>query len=287
VPLQMFGGDWTEEKLRRLQKYLKADNVALKNQPFTREYIDAFAGTGYREVKQPDSLASLLLPELVEEDCQDFLDGSASIALKVEPPFHKFTFIERKASKFDELCKLKDRHPDREIVTLRGDANEHIRELCRGSWDYRRAVLFLDPFGMQVTWETIKAVASTRAIDMWLLFPLGVAVSRLLKKDGDIEESLRRSLDVLFGESSWFDAFYKIETAENLFRQQQQSVYKVDFRSMERYFIDRLRSIFPGVAENPLQLLNSRNVPLYLLCFAAGNAKGAPIAVGIAQNVLK
>ena len=56
---------------------------------------------------------------------------------------------------------------------------------------------------------------------------------------------------------------------------------------MERYFIDRLRSIFPGVAENPLQLRNSKNVPLYLLCFAAGNAKGAPIAVEIAQNVLK
>ena len=26
-------------------------NAALKNQPFTREYIDAFAGTGYREVR--------------------------------------------------------------------------------------------------------------------------------------------------------------------------------------------------------------------------------------------
>jgi hypothetical protein len=43
---------------------------------------------------------------------------------------------------------------------------------------------------------------------MWLLFPLGVAVSRLPKKDGDIEDSLRRSLDVLFGEPYWFDAFY-------------------------------------------------------------------------------
>jgi three-Cys-motif partner protein len=287
VPLQMFGGDWTEEKLRRVQKYLKAYNVALKKQRFTREYIDAFAGTGYREVKQPDSQDGLLLPELVEEDCQDFLDGSASIALKVEPPFHKFTFIERSPTKYEELCKLKERHPDREIDTLQGDANEHIRALCRGSWDYRRAVLFLDPFGMQVTWETLRAIAETRAIDMWLLFPLGVAVSRLLKKDGNIEESLRRSLDVLFGEPSWFGAFYRTETVTDLFGQERRSVYKVDFQSMERYFIDRLRSIFPGVAENPLQLRNSKNVPLYLLCFAAGNARGAPIAVDIAQNVLR
>lgn len=287
MPLQMFGGDWTDEKLRRVEKYLKAYNVALKKQPFTREYIDAFAGTGYREVKQPDSQGQLLLPELVEEDCQDFVDGSARIALKVEPPFHKFIFIEQKRKKYDELCKLKERHPERDIVTLRGDANGHIQEICRSPWDYRRAVLFLDPFGMQVPWETIRLIASTRAIDMWLLFPLGVAVSRLLKKDGDIDESLRRSLDVLFGEPSWFDAFYKTDTATDLFGQEQRSVYKVDFRSMERYFLDRLRSIFPGVAENPLQLCNSKNVPLYLLCFAAGNPKGAPIAIEIAQNVLR
>ena len=120
MPLQMFGGDWTEEKLRRVQKYLKAYNVALKKQPFTREYIDAFAGTGYREVKQPDSQAGLLLPELVEEDCQDFLDGSASIALKVEPPFDKFTFIEQSPRNIDELCKLKERHPDRESSLSEG-----------------------------------------------------------------------------------------------------------------------------------------------------------------------
>jgi three-Cys-motif partner protein len=286
VALQMFGGDWTEEKLRRVQKYLKAYNVALKKQPFTREYIDAFAGTGYREIKQPDSQSSLL-PELSEEDCQDFLDGSASIALKVEPPFHKFTFIERSQSKYEELCKLKDQHPEREISTLRGDANDHIREICSGSWGFRRAVLFLDPFGMQVTWGTIRAVASTGAIDMWLLFPLGVAVSRLLKKDGNIEESLRRSLDALFGEPSWFDAFYKTETGTDLFGEERRSTYKVDFRSMEKYFIDRLKTIFPGVADNPLQLRNSKNVPLYLLCFAAGNERGAPIAVKIAQGVLK
>ena len=117
--------------------------------------------------------------------------------------------------------------------------------------------------------------------------PLGRGGGRLLKKDGKIEESLRRSLDVLFGEPAWFDAFYKTETSTDLFGQEQSTTYKVDFRSMERYFIDRLRSIFPGVAENPLQLRNSKNVPLYLLCFAAGNAKGAPIAVEIAQNVLK
>jgi hypothetical protein len=56
--------------------------------------------------------------------------------------------------------------------------------------------------------------------------------------------------------------------------------------SIARYFNDRLKQIFPAVAE-PGVLRNSSNCPLYLLCFAAGNEKGAPIALKIANSLLK
>lgn len=49
--LQQFGGDWTQAKLEAVRKYLVAYTTALKKQPFTLNYIDAFAGTGYRELK--------------------------------------------------------------------------------------------------------------------------------------------------------------------------------------------------------------------------------------------
>ena len=54
-----------------------------------------------------------------------------------------------------------------------------------------------------------------------------------------------------------------------------------------RYFNDRLKSIFAAVADEPKVLRNSANSPLYLLCFAAGNPKGAPIALRIASHLLK
>jgi hypothetical protein len=41
------------------------------------------------------------------------------------------------------------------------------------------------------------------------------------------------------------------------------------------------------VAPNPLILTNSKEVPIYLLCFAAGNPKGGPTAVKIANDILK
>jgi hypothetical protein len=43
-----FGGSWTVNKLDALRAYLSGYAQALKNQPFSRIYIDAFAGTGER-----------------------------------------------------------------------------------------------------------------------------------------------------------------------------------------------------------------------------------------------
>ena len=54
-----------------------------------------------------------------------------------------------------------------------------------------------------------------------------------------------------------------------------------------RYFNDRLKSVFAGVADEPGVLRNSANNPLYLLCFAAATSKGAPIALKIANHLLK
>ena len=52
--------------------------------------------------------------------------------------------------------------------------------------------LFLDPYGMQVEWETIRSIASTQAIDLWVLFPLGMGMSRVLVKSGQIPDSWRQ-----------------------------------------------------------------------------------------------
>jgi three-Cys-motif partner protein len=70
APLQQFGGNWTDEKLDRLRQYLTAYQQALKAGPFTRYYIDAFAGTGYNTLKSAPEDASPLLDDLVSPDTQ-------------------------------------------------------------------------------------------------------------------------------------------------------------------------------------------------------------------------
>ena len=292
-----FGGDWTTQKLDVLQKYMRAYTTALRDKPsverpFRKAFIDAFAGTGYRNARRSDGESQsqeLLFPDLAEKEPQDLLDGSARLALLTEPSFDHYIFVERSPARCAELEVLKSEFPDKadRIDIQQGDANDRIQSLCRKNWTSNRAVLFLDPYGMQVEWETIKAIASTKAIDMWLLFPLGMGVNRLLTRSGDIPDGWRHRLDLLLGSTSWYEEFYEVESTRTLFGDHRDHVVKATMETIGRYFNDRLKDVFAGVAEEPGVLRNSANNPLYLLCFAVGNQHGRPTALRIAESLLK
>ena len=119
------------------------------------------------------------------------------------------------------------------------------------------------------------------------LFPLGIGVNRLLRRDAQISQSWQRRLDDFFGTPDWKNAFYETKAEPRLFGVEAETIKTTDFAGIGRYFVKRLETIFAGVAKNPLALHNSANTPLYLLCFAAGNERGAKTAVKIAQSILK
>ena len=288
---QSFGGSWTAEKLSRLEKYLQAYVRIMKNQEWCEYcYIDAFAGTGYNTPKETisgDDIATLL-PEVAAEDNQEFLDSSVRIALKVDPPFKRYVFIEKSEFKAAELHKLKEEFPEiaGRIEPTIGDANAELQRICETwNWKKRRAVLFLDPFGMQVTWSTLEAIARTNAIDMWLLFPAGIGVNRLFVRDGRIPESWCRRLDAFLGvsESVWRSEFYKTEATQDLFGEMATTEKVASIQSIGRFFNQRLKTIFEQVASNPLELRNDFGTSLYLLCFASKNAT----ALRISSHILK
>jgi three-Cys-motif partner protein len=285
-----FGGDWTTDKLEVLREYLKSYTTALSKQRFRKAYVDAFAGTGYRDARRSDPEDSnLLFPDLVKDEPQALLDGSARLALKTEPRFNKYIFIEKDEKRCAALEALRQEFPDKadDIDVRHEDANQEIQDLCKKNWSKHRAVLFLDPYGMQVEWPTIEAVAKTKAIDLWLLFPLGIGVNRLLKKSGDIPDSWRERLNILLGTEDWYEEFYKVTTTRDLFGNEEKLVEKASMETIGRYFNDRLKTVFAGVVDEPGVLKNKVNNPLYLFCFAVGNERGKSIALGIANHLLK
>src|SRR2546427_4040266 len=105
-----FGGDWTTRKLDVLAKYLHGYTTALKKTPFQKLYIDAFAGTGYREVRREEdgpSAQELVFPDLADQEPQKLLDGSARRALSTDPRFERYIFIERDPERCSRLEALK------------------------------------------------------------------------------------------------------------------------------------------------------------------------------------
>ena len=288
---QNFGGDWTADKLERVRQYLRAYTTVMKKTSFETYYIDAFAGTGYvpNETKEASNDLLFPFPELATQESQTFIKGSAKIALEIDPRFKKFILIEKDSRRFNDLEKLREEHPEKkeDIQVVQADANEFLLEFCsKNNWTKKRGVLFLDPFGMEVNWRTIEAVANTKAIDLWYLFPLG-GVGRLLKNEGVINPVWEAKLNAVLGNDDWKKDFYNKSQTIDLFAQDPKLQRTIDFSGIEKYFISRLKSIFPGVAPNPLKLLNSKNIPLFLLCFASGNKSGAPIALKIANHILK
>jgi three-Cys-motif partner protein len=286
-----FGGPWTEEKLGRLQKYLTAYMKIFKgNQAarrYTTTYVDAFAGTGSRSPRQADATT---LPLFGDADATAFQRGSAQIALETEPSFDRFLFIDKNPEYALELENLRVQYPAKasSIEVVPGEANTVLCQWCeQTNWRTNRAVVFLDPYGMAVKWDTLQAIAQTKAIDLWILFPLGQAVNRLLTTKGPPEGGWASSLTQFFGTEEWKDAFYRPRQQLSFFDQEEAMEKEADFDSIAKFFVARLRTIFPGVANNPLPLRNSRNVPIYLLCFGASNEKGAPIAVRIASHILQ
>ena len=93
----------------------------------------------------------------------------------------------------------------------------------------------------------------------------------------------------MFGDYHWFSRLYQRIEHNSLFDDELVTKFSKTtdpFGVITDYFVNRLRTVFAEVAPNPLVMRNSSNSPIFLLCFAAGNPNGAPIAVRIAQHIL-
>jgi three-Cys-motif partner protein len=217
---EFFGGPWTQEKLARVQKYLSAYiAIFTKNQAarhFRTTYVDAFAGTGY--MAEPEALHTTrgsFFPELAElaPNAGEYAKGSAVRALELDPGFDTYLFIEADVERAKELNQLKSEFQDKadRIEVVNADANAYLGKWCgQTDWKKNRAVVFLDPFGMQVEWQLIDKIANTQAIDLWLLFPL-FAINRLLVRYGKPPAGWGKRLTVTLGTDEWEKEFYNTQ----------------------------------------------------------------------------
>lgn len=280
-----FGGAWTEIKLDILRKYLHFYTQALKNKPFKLLYIDAFAGSGSRSEKIPHSLL------LGEEEKKLIYAGSAKIALDIERKFDHYLFIETDKERYDALQTLKNDYPSLDIRVYNADANERIQTICSrpvwGTSSKYRGVIFLNPYGNNVEWKTLEAIASTRSLDVWFLFPLSGLYRQAAHDFEKIEDYKKKNITKMLGTDEWETAFYNKTQFIGLFGTTEQTE-RIGITEIEQWVKNRLKKCFPCVSE-PLALPVEKKPQKFSLFFCVSNPSGGAInlALKVANHILK
>ena len=293
--VNVFGGNWTRDKLRILEDYLKAYTTALKNQSFRLWYVDAFAGTGYVNLTSGSvTQGRLSIPEELDTETANILKGSARLAIEVDDrPFDEFIFIEQNFEYATELSKLKQEFSGRSIRIVPDDANKFLPDWCAEKnwqlgtpWRGERAVIFLDPYATEADWQTVQRIAETESVDLWILFPLS-ALSRLMPNERVPDDANAAILDRVFGGPEWREVLYQTHTQPNLFGEEEIQAVRNEQQAIVELYLGKLKAVFPYVAPNPKWFRNSRNSPLFAFMFAAANpGRGGQIALGIANHIL-
>jgi three-Cys-motif partner protein len=282
-------GPWAKDKLDRLGKYLNAYTKIMRKQTKFDGYyyIDAFAGPGEHEIrdKRAPNLRNLLLNVAdfgqSAQEQQRFLAGSPRVALDIDYPFSAYVFVERSPSRVAQLEALKVEYgTSRKIAIRQRDCNGYLRDNVvanpRIDWRRNRALVFLDPFGMQVPWVTLQALGRTRAIEVLLNFPVGMAIQRLLPRDPDrITDKRRAMLDEYFGSPEWFDVIYP--TIKTLYGEDTPKKLEKSGKPLLEWYQNRLKHAFGFVSKAAL-FRNTRGGHLYYLLLASHNQTGVKIA---------
>ena len=168
----------------------------------------------------------------------------------------------------------------RRIVIRQRDCNGYLQEKVVSNpeidWKENRALVFLDPFGMQVPWSTLELLAGTEAIEVFLNFPVGMAIQRLLPRDPDkISRQRGTMLDDYFGSSDWANIVYR--SRQTLFGEDAEEKIEKSGERLLKWYRDRLKKAF-GNASKAALIRNTRNGHLYYLLLASPNKTGVKIA---------
>ncbi|MGB0343260.1 MAG: three-Cys-motif partner protein TcmP [Parvibaculales bacterium] len=264
---QDFGGEWTERKLQTLETYAEMFAVALGRR-FKLHYIDAFAGDGVGAQKrrnEPDGQSSFFPASNI-----DIIEGSASRLTDL--PFGVFHFIDRNKNNVEGLKSLIERKEVPNAEVHHGDANELTVQILDSLGGSDRVLLFFDPFGLQVKWETLERIARHQTkCDVWYLFPF-FSINRSIPNHAqNINPGMKASLEQCLGmkEKDILKQVFTSESEPDLFGDEEGKTRKE--AGVETLFVSRLTEIFEYVFPKPLRLRNGKGHHLFSLVLCSNN----------------
>lgn len=260
-------GYWSVLKLEIVEKYGSAYTTAFANQKGLKKfYIDAFSGAGMHVSKRTG----------------EQIEGSPARALKVSPPFDHFYFIDLDEGKTKHLETLCAGRTDVTIHT--GDSTQYLKQQLLPTIkyeNYNRALCLLDPYGLHLDWEVMLQAGKSRAIDLFLNFPvMDMNRNAIWKNPGKVPKDGIERMTKFWGDDSWKQAAYAESPQQNLFSSP--DLIKQSNDAVVEGFRDRLKKVagFKYVPE-PLPMKNNNNAVVYYLFFASQK----PVAQKIVDDI--
>lgn len=258
-------GYWSEIKLSIVKEYAVAYSTILagrKSPSFRHIYIDAFAGAGLH----------------ISRTTGDFIPGSPTNALLVDPPFKEYHFIDLDGDKTDSLQSIVGNRND--VTIYNGDCNlillKDIFPRCEFRL-YRRGLCLLDPYGLHLNWDVMHTAGQMKTIDMFLNFPVADINRNVLRRNPDtVDPKQAERMTAFWGDNSWQHVAY--DTTQNLFGLPD----KQPNDTIAEAFRERLKRVagFDYVPE-PMPMRNSVNAIVYYLFFASHK----PVADKIVRDI--
>ena len=213
--------------------------------------------------------------------------GSPLIALEVKcKPFDKLVFVEKDPLRSRALKHIRDEFPHRDIEIINEDANTVLPTFCQDLGPFDRAVVFLDPYATQVSWETVEEIARTKRIDCWILFPR-MAITRMMPIDTEPSSELKKQLDRIFGGREHWKTLYRPSIQMSFLEDEPRQERAQGSENIALCYLKRLESVFARTASVRRTFRNSKGSPMFELFFAVGSPTGAQPAVNIADHLLK
>ncbi|UCC97640.1 MAG: three-Cys-motif partner protein TcmP [Phycisphaerales bacterium] len=146
-------GKQSSDKHYFLMRYINIFTTAITGKWKGLHYIDLFAGAGIEKLRGSEQLQW----------------GSPMIAAKAPKSFTRLHLCELNRQKYQALEKrVGDTRPDSQI--LNGDANNEVHNITREIPQGTLSLAFLDPYGLELDFETLKVLAAKRA-DLIIFFP--------------------------------------------------------------------------------------------------------------------
>lgn len=236
-PKEQWGGSWTEQKLEAFAKYVKA-YLAIMNSYRDKYnwkpiYFDGFAGSGARGgLKDRDEINKTLfdLSEIEEKECNVYIGAAERVASLEGIRGFDYYYFNEKDEESSELLrkKLSKYESDGKRFEYRSnDANAEVKKLADAQLrnNSLKSLVLLDPFGMQLDWNSISTLKKCSS-DVWILLPSGAIINRLLDGNGNLKFSPKLQRFFGMSESEIKNFFYENRTGQTLFGEDER-LYKL------------------------------------------------------------